>query len=129
MKYYYALFKKTPDCIEVEFPDLAGCVTYAKDWEDALRQARDVLAGWLAHAEPQFIKEPSKHDELQHLEGELVPIFINENTIVAYKKLKRFNVIFPAEILDKIDSFRKKNGLKRSTLLQKAVVEYLHHHQ
>lgn len=129
MKHYYALFKKTSEAIEVEFPDLEGCVTCAKDWEEALAQASDVLAGWLAHAEPQFIKAPSKHHELEHLKGELIPIFVDENTLANYRQLKRFNVIFPAEMIHRIDTFRKKIGLKRSTFLQKAAEEYLLHHQ
>ncbi len=125
MRYYYAVFKKTSEAIEVEFPDLSGCVTFGKDWEDALENAGDVLAGWLAHAEPQFIKEPSKHDELAHLKGELVPISVNEEVIVSYQKLKRFNVIFPVDVLKRIDVFRKKAGLKRSTFLQRAAEQYL----
>jgi len=64
--------------VEVEFPDLAGCVTFGKDWEEALKNAEDVLAGWLAHAEPQFIKEPSKHQELKHPSGDIVPVAVAE---------------------------------------------------
>lgn len=129
MKYYYALFKRTEKVIEVKFPDLKGCVTFGNDWEEALHNAEDVLAGWLAHAEPQFIREPSKHHQLEHFSGDLVPIAVNENIVAAYKQVKRFNVIFPTEILKRIDSFRKKAGLKRSTFLQKAAEEYLQQHE
>ena len=129
MKHYYALFTKTADAIEVSFPDLEGCVTFGDDWEEALENAKDVLAAWLAHAEARFVKEPSKHQALEHLvEGELVPIFVDESIMASYQKLKRFNVIFPVEILKNIDSFRKKIGLKRSTFLQKAAEAYLAQH-
>lgn len=131
MKYYYALFKKTKEAIEVEFPDLEGCVTFAADWEEALENAEDVLAAWLANAEPAFIKKPSKHKILEHLlgkSGELVPIVINEDIMASYHQLKRFNVIFPANILAQIDKFRKQEGLKRSTFLQKAAEAYLQQH-
>ena len=129
MKHYYALFKKTDEAVEVEFPDLQGCFTFGSDWEEALENAKDVLAAWLVNAEPAFIKEPSKHRELEHLSGvELVPVLVDENIMASYRKLKRFNVIFPTEVLKKIDRFRKKNGLKRSTFLQKAVEEYLQQH-
>lgn len=129
MKYYYAVFIKTGQTVEVEFPDLEGCVTFGKDWEEALKNAEDVLAGWLAHAEAKFIKEPSKHHELKHLSGDIVPVAVNENIIASYQKSKRFNVIFPVKILRHIDAFRKKSGLKRSAFLQKAAEEYLQHHQ
>ena len=42
MKYYYAIFKKSRKTVEVDFPDLPGCVTYGKDWEEALANAEDV---------------------------------------------------------------------------------------
>jgi antitoxin HicB len=128
MKHYYALFKKTDEAIEVEFPDLQGCLTFGTDWEEALENAEDALAAWLVNAEPKFIKEPSKHHELEHLNGELIPILVDKNIMASYQKLKRFNVIFPSEVLKQIDKFRKKKGLKRSTFLQKAAEEYLHQH-
>lgn len=129
MKHYYALFKKTAEAVEVEFPDLQGCFTFGKDWEEALENAEDVLAAWLVNAESEFIKEPSRHHELEYLSGgELVPILVDEKIMASYQKLKRFNVIFPAEVLKKIDKFRKKKGLKRSAFLQKAAEEYLQQH-
>lgn len=129
MKHYYAIFKKTKGSIEVEFPDLQGCVTFGKDWEEALENAEDVLAAWLAHAEAHFIKEPSTHRQLEHLNHEIVPIPVREDAIESYRKLKRFNVIFPTQTLKRIDSFRKKVGLKRSTFLQKAAEDYLCEHE
>lgn len=129
MKHYYAIFKKTEEAVEVTFPDLQGCVTFGKDWEEALDNAEDVLAAWLAHAEDKFIKEPSKHQLLEHLGGDLIPIPVKEETIESYQKLKRFNVIFPSNVLKRIDTFRKKEGLKRSTFLQKAAEAYLRQHE
>lgn len=128
MKHYYAIFKKTDEAVEVKFPDLKGCFTFGKDWEEALDNAKDALAAWLVNAEPEFMKEPSKHHELEHLSGELVPVLVDEAIMASYRKLKRFNVIFPADVLKQIDKFRKKKGLKRSTFLQKAAEEYLQQH-
>ena len=128
MKYYYAVFKKTKEAIEVEFPDLPGCVTFGSDIDEAFTNAIDVLAGWLAHAEAKFIKESSSYQKLKRLKGTLVPVPVDEKIIQSYQELKRFNVIFPAEVLDEVDSFRKELGLKRSTFLQKAAEEYLQAH-
>ena len=128
MKHYYAIFTKSSKNIEVEFPDLAGCVTFGNDWEEALANAEDALAGWLANAEREFILPPSRHDDLEYLKGELVPIAVNEATIAAYQKLKRINIIFPVDALKRIDAFRKKSGLKRSTFLLKAAEEYIRAH-
>jgi len=129
MKHYYAIFKKTKEAIEVTFPDLEGCVTFGKDWEEALDNAEDVLVAWLAHAEVRFIKEPSKHHLLEHLGGDIIPIPVKEEALESYRKLKRFNVIFPSNVLKRIDIFRKREGLKRSTFLQKAAEDYLRQHE
>ena len=128
MKYYYAIFKHSKDSVEVEFPDLSGCVTFGKDWDEALLNATDVLAAWLANAEPQFINEPSSFKKLSiRFENEkLVPIAIDENILESYEELKRINIIFPSQLLRKVDEFRKETGLKRSTLLKIATEEYLH---
>lgn len=80
------------------------------------------------HADPEFVKEPSTHDQLKYL-GEIVPIAVDQTIMDSYQELQRFNVIFPLKTLKKVDSFRKRQGLKRSTFLQKAAEEYLLHHQ
>jgi len=54
MKFYYAIFRKTSEAIEVKFPDLQGCVTFGRTRDEAIENATDVLAGWLANAESQF---------------------------------------------------------------------------
>lgn len=129
MKCYYALFKETPAAIEVEFPDLNGCVTFGADWDEAFKNSIDVLAGWLANAEPQFIKSPSTHKALEKLKGTLIPIPVDNEIFENYQELKRINIILPSRILKRIDLFRKKRGLKRSTFLQKASEEYLQKYQ
>ena len=47
MKYhYYAIFEKDEDGYSISFPDLPGCLTCAKDIEEALKMAKDVLEGY-----------------------------------------------------------------------------------
>jgi predicted RNase H-like HicB family nuclease len=127
MKYYYAIFKHTKDSVEVEFPDLQGCVTFGDNWDEAIENATDVLAAWLANVENQFISKPSSYEELIDKFGkvDIIPIPLDEKILESYEELKRFNVIFPSKLLKKVDSYRKKSGLKRSTLLKIATEEYL----
>ena len=127
MKYYYAIFKHSKDAVEVEFPDLKGCVTFGDNWDEALENATDVLAAWLANAETKFIKDPSSYQELQKKfkDAKLVPIALDEKIVESYEELKRFNVIFPSRLLKKVDDYRRRTGLKRSTLLKIATEEYL----
>jgi len=130
MKYYCAIFKHSKESVEVEFPDLKGCVTFGDNWDEAIENATDVLAAWLANAESKFVKEPSSYQELKKKYGEvnLIPIALDKKILESYDELKRFNVIFPSRFLKKVDNFRKKTGLKRSTLLKIATEEYLDKH-
>lgn len=129
MEYYYGVFIKNGKQIEVEFPDLPGCVTFGDTWEEAYDNAIDVLAGWLTNAEKQFVNTPSSHEMLEKDKtGELVPIPIDKKIMESYETSKRFNVIFPLGTLERVDEFRKTQGLKRSTLLLKAVEEYFESH-
>jgi predicted RNase H-like HicB family nuclease len=127
MKYYYAIFKHNKESVEVEFPDLTGCVTFGDNWDEALGNATDVLAAWLANAETQFVKKPSSYQDLKKKfkNAKLVPIALDEKILETYEELKRFNVIFPSRLLKKVDDYRRRTGLKRSTLLKIATEEYL----
>ncbi len=87
MQYYYAIFKKTEEGIEIEFPDLPGCVTFGNNLNEASTNAIDVLAGWLVHAENKFIREPSSYQQLK--QGDLLPIPVDEKIIQSYQELKR----------------------------------------
>lgn len=131
MKYYYAIFKHNKDAIEVEFPDLLGCVTFGNDRDEAMENAIDVLAAWLANAETHFINEPSSFKELstRFKDEQLIPIAVDEKILESYEELRRINIILPLRLLKKVDEFRKTTGLKRSTLLKIAAEEYLERKQ
>jgi predicted RNase H-like HicB family nuclease len=128
MKKYFAIFKKTAEATEVEFPDLEGCVTFGKDYDEAYNNAVDALAGWMAYADSQFIVEPSTYEQLKSRKGLIVPIPLDTALLESYEEKKRFNVIFSKTILDRLDAFRKKTGLKRSTVLERAAEEFLSKH-
>ncbi len=129
MKYYLALFKTTKNAVEVEFPDVEGCVTFADNWDDAYLNAIDALAACLVHSEKKFIKKTSTYSELSKLKGTLVPIPVDTQIMESYEEMKRINVVIPMKTLKRIDNYRKNIGLKRSTLLVHAAEEYLKKHQ
>ncbi|MEZ4525264.1 MAG: type II toxin-antitoxin system HicB family antitoxin [Desulfobacterales bacterium] len=128
MKFYYAIFTKSDNAVEVEFPDLPGCVTFGNTFEEAYCNAADALAGWMAHAEKQFVREPSSHEDIKNSEGEIIPIPLDERTMKSYEGKKRISVTFPASVLEKTDRFSKSKGLNRSGVLIKAVQEYMERH-
>ncbi len=128
MRYYYAVFKESKKAVEVEFPDLKGCATFGATFDEAYENAVDVLAGWLANAEEQFIKEPSQSKDLKGCRGKIIPVPVEPTILRSYEQSKRFNVIFPKTVLEKLDNYRKKKGMKRSSLLRQAVEEYMNKH-
>ena len=103
MKHYYALFKKTNKAVEVEFPDLQGCVTFGKIGK-SIRERRSVLIR-LTNAEA-IHQRTFRASWLSSIKGELC-LYPWMKILYSYRKLKRFNVIFPAKVLQ-IDTFRKK---------------------
>lgn len=90
--HYLALFKETDEAIEVEFPDLGGCVTFGDYWDTAIEHATDALTAWLAHAEPQFIPEPSSQSVLRDLKGVLVLISVDKQIVEQYSERRRIAV-------------------------------------
>ena len=129
MKHYYALFKETKEAIEVEFPDLPGCVTFGENWDEAIENAVDVLGAWLANAESKFIIKPSTHKDLEKLKGTLIPISVDDKILEKYLELKRINIIIPAKTLHRVDRYRKAKGLKRSKFMELAAEAYLNKHK
>ena len=83
-KHYHGVFTKTKDAIEVEIPDVEGCVTFGNSFEVAYEMAIDALAAVLANSDIQFIgKEPVIHaTERTRVKG---VTFVNE---MAYRQVR-----------------------------------------
>ena len=126
---YYAVFTKTDEAVEVDFPDLQGCLTFGKDFDEAYEMAIDALSGWLAHAEKEFIKPPTGFDILKKkytAESQTIfPVPIDEKIMQSYAPKKRINVVFPVDVLSKIDETRGKIGERdRSKFITDGMREY-----
>jgi hypothetical protein len=63
-----------------------------------MENATDVLAGWLTHAESQFIKKPSRYDELKRnfTAENLIPIAVDEKIMQAYNRRIPTSLIRPS---------------------------------
>jgi len=128
MEFYFAIFRQTEDRVSVFFPDLGipeiKCVT----WDEAYENAVAALAEWLVEKEQAYISEPSTYDEIRqknHGSGEIIPVPVDKEVVKNQQKTKRFSVAFPESILRKVDIYRLKKGVRRSTLLLDAVVDYM----
>ncbi len=122
-KGYYAVFEYSSEAVEVEFPDLPGCVTFGLDMEEAYEAAIDVVSGWLELAEEQFIPErASTFEEIKknYPNKEIMRIPVDAGIMKQYEEKKRFNASFPVSALKKVDTFSKKKGWNRSQFLIRA---------
>jgi len=122
-KGYYAIFEYSAEAVEVEFPDLPGCLTFGEDMEAAYDAAIDVLAGWLQHIEDEYIPEKSStFDQIrkQFPEKEIMKIPVDLGIMKKYEEKQRFNASFPISILKKVDSFAAEKGWNRSQFLIRA---------
>lgn len=126
MDFFYAVFTKEDDKILVSIPDVEICETFGKTWDEAYEMGVDALAACLS--EPGTTVHPkSSREKLQkeYPGAEIVPVPIDEGIKKKYRNTKRFNVIFPEDLLIKVDEFRAASGMKRSQLLANAAKQYL----
>ncbi|MCK5539835.1 MAG: type II toxin-antitoxin system HicB family antitoxin [Deltaproteobacteria bacterium] len=126
MEFYYAVFKQENDNVLVSVPDVEICETFGSSWESAYEMAVDALAACLS--EPETIvhaKSSKEHLQAENPGTEIVPIPVDESIKKRYAKTKRFNVIFPEELLTRVDEYRVNAGMKRSQLLATAAEKYL----
>lgn len=131
---YYAIFTKTKNAVEVDFPDLKGCATFGDDFEEAVEMAIDVLSAWLANAEEQFIVEPSTFENLKKKYTKpnltIFPIIADKALIESYQPKKRINVVIPTNTLSQLDELRAKRGERdRSKFISGIVNEYLNNNE
>ncbi|NWH05345.1 type II toxin-antitoxin system HicB family antitoxin [Desulfobacter latus] len=122
-KGYYAVFEYSSDAVEVEFPDLPGCLTFGQTMEEAYEAAIDAASGWLQVADKDFIPEkPSTFDELRKLYPgkDIMRVTIDKGIMKQYEEKKRFNASFPASVLEKVDAYSQKMGWNRSQFLIRA---------
>ncbi len=126
MDFYYAIFTKEDDNFLVSVPDVEICETFGKTWEEAYEMGVDALAACLS--EPETIKHPkSSRESLQEKNpsSEIVPLPVDKSIIKKYSKTKRFNVIFPEDLLIRVDEYRAGAGMKRSQIIAEATEQYL----
>ena len=122
-KGYYAIFERSSNAVEVEFPGLPGCFTFGKDMDEAHDLAIDVLAGWLETTEDQFIPEkPMTFDEVkeQYPGMTIMRILVDTSIMKKYEPKQRFNASFPKSILEKVDTYAQTKGWNRSQFLVRA---------
>lgn len=110
----------------VEFPDFPGCITAAKTLAEAHVMAQEALNAHLEFmaGDEEIIPEPSSLEEIMSKRANKNAVVIVVEAINPYA-IKRVNLTFREDILEKIDRFAKSHGLTRSSFLATAALHEL----
>ena len=130
MEYYFAIFRQMEDSVLVFYPDLGIPQIKGKTWDEAYENSVAALAEWLAEKASDYIAEPSTYDEIRqknHNQGDIIPVPVDKEIVKNQQKKKRISIVLPLSVLQKVDKYRAKKGVRRSTLLTDAVVEFMKH--
>lgn len=128
MDFFFAIFRQTEDRVVVYFPDLGIPQIKGRTWDEAYENTVAALAEWVAEKEIDYLVEPSTYDEIRqknHNQGEIIPVPVDKEIVKKQQKTKRISIALPTSVLQKVDKYRAKKGVRRSTLLMEAVVDYM----
>ena len=90
-----------------EIEELKGCSAFGDTPEEALKEIETAMILWIETAK--------KH-------GKRIP---KPKSKIVNEPKKRFNVMFPESLLQDVDKYRGKHGMKRSELLAAAAEQFI----
>lgn len=113
----------------VTVPDLPGCFSAGKSYEEAIENSIEAiechLEGLLLDGEPipqpQSIAEYARNRIYKGGLWFLVPIDLSKLS----GSSKRVNITLPEKLLHQMDQYAKKHGQSRSGLIANAAIEYI----
>jgi len=125
---YLAVFEPSKDGFGVYFPDLPGCISFGKTFEDAQMQAADALALQLYGMEKdgEKLPKPAKSPVVfpETADGYFVaPVTVFPDMVkneLDNKKVKT-NVTLPTWLKDAAE----QQGVNYSRILETALIDYL----
>ena len=130
MNVVIAIHKDKRNNYGVTIPDLPGCVTAAKSYDQAIHEAKEAIECHLEGLLKDGDKLPVFHTLEEHLQKKkhkidcwaLVEIDLDR----IYGSMKRINITIPSNILKLIDQYLEKRGGNRSAFLTEAAIRELH---
>lgn len=123
MRQYVGLIHKEAESdYSVSFPDFPGCMTAARDLDEARAMAEEALAFHIEGLaeDGEAIPEPSPLESVMadSLNRAAVAILVPVRS--AATKTMRVNITLPEDILTAIDCYAERHGLSRSGFIAKA---------
>lgn len=123
---YPAIFEYNKDGISILFPDLPGCISCAKDDEEALYMAKDALGLYMVCAEEdnEELKEPTKLKQIE-LNKNQKAVLVEVNMPLFREAVQNSSVKKTLTIPKWINDIAEKNHVNFSQVLQMALKECL----
>lgn len=125
---YPAVFEPSGSGYSVYFPDLPGCISYGKSYEEAQKEAAEALGLHLYGMEKDgdIIPEPSKNPQIdaETVSGyfvSLVTVFPDLVRNEIDNRRVKTNVTLPAWLKDAAE----QSGVNYSRVLEAALMDYL----
>ena len=128
MKQYIAFISTDGPTFSVVFPDLPGCISAGKNYEDAVRMAHEALSG---HIECMIdaklkIPEPSSLEKIKRKWPEWKDWKKSDYTtvliaLVPSHETRRYTISMDSSLMARIDAITKN----RSAFLSRAAEEFL----
>lgn len=120
---YPAIFRQKDSQVVILFPDFDGCLSSAKDMQDAPYQAREVLGLHLVGYEDEnmSIPPPTRIDDIKLQDNEIA--FLVEVFMPAFRdKIKTAFIKKTLSIPAYLNALGEKNNINFSKVLQDAIV-------
>jgi predicted RNase H-like HicB family nuclease len=128
MKSYIAFFEQDDETknFGVVFPDLPGCVSAGRTYEEAFQMAHEALSlyadGNDKMPEPRTLEEIKSHWEYWHEWKKNYTFYISEIALYSLKsRFKKFNISMDERLVTRIDRVTKN----RSAFITQAVEQLL----
>ncbi len=124
MKYMYtATFKEKKGKVYARIPDLKGCISTGKNYEDAIEQITDAACGWLVVAEDEGMVIPEPTPQYELITDEKITYSLIYIDTISYRaktdnRSVRKNVSMPAWMAYMADRL----GINCSQVLQESLL-------
>lgn len=123
---YIALLREEGNGVEIEFPDLPGCLPCGKDMEEAARNAKEALGLHIYGMEQdgEELPEPTAISEIHPKSGEtplMVEVFMPSVRERIKSRFVKKTLSLPAWLAAQAD----EDGVNCSKLFQAALMDYL----
>lgn len=123
---YPAIFTYEEDGITVTFPDLPGCITSGESEDDAIRNAKEALEGFIYFTEEDNEELPKRTESRNiRLEENQTVLLVDVWMVPVRDEMKNRSIKKTLTVPKWLNDVAEENHVNFSQLLQSALKQYL----